>query len=322
MHLSIRFSILLVAALLSPVALHTAAAPLLVLTDPTGDDHGDGTLEYPLVPDMREGDLDLVELSAQPADDGTWFVVTMRRNVRPPGPEVVDSLGRTKAQIARLGFWEFNVDIYIDKDRAEGSGQLWTLPGRKIAIDPKTAWERMISLSPQPDQSAVMVRRVLTQQAKEQVKAEQPRVDAEDLKEARTMVSGAMESHFWFARNVQVSGRRVKFFVPDTFLGGPPSPDWAYTVLVTGATLEPRFDTSSLIGKAALEDDHLLIPVGTALSAKHFAGREDDPLQPPVVDTIVPAGQRQEDVLRDYDVRTGRMVQLTGVVPGPPAGKD
>lgn len=321
MRLPIALSVLLVAAPITPVALHAAPAPLFVLSDPTQDDHGDGTLKYPLVADMREGDLDLVELSAQPADGGAWFVVTMRRNVRPPGPEVVDSLGRTKAEIARLGFWEFNVDIYVDKDRVEGSGQLWTLPGRKVSIDPKTAWERMISLSPQPDQSAIMVRRVLNEQAKEQVKAEQPRVDPQDLEAARTMVSGAMESHFWFARNVQVSGRRVKFFVPDAFLGGPPSPDWAYTVLVTGATLEPRFDMSRLIGKAALEDDNLLIPVGTALSPRHFAGREDDPLQPPVIDTLVPPGQRQEDVLRDYDVRTGRMAQLTGVVPGAPPAK-
>jgi len=314
-------SLSLVAALVAPAALHAARPPLFVLSDPAKDDHGDGTLRYPLDPEMREGDLDLLELSAQPGEGGTWFAVTMRRNIRPPGPEVVDSLGRTKAQIARLGFWQFNVDIYVDKDRVEGSGQLWTLPGRKVTIDPKTAWERMISLSPQPDQSAILVRRALTQLAKDQLRADQPRVENEQLKEARTMVSGAMESQFWFARNVQVSGRRVKFFVPDEFFGGPPSPEWAYTVIVTGATLEPRFDMSSLIGAAALEDDHLLVPVGTGLSPKHFAGREEDPLQPPVVDLLLPAGQRQEEVLRDYDVRSGRKVRLTGVVPGAPAAR-
>lgn len=322
MRLPTPIPMLLLAAVLAPAPSVAASAPIFVLADPAGDDHGDGTLKYPLVPDMREGDLDLVELSAHRGENGTWFTVTMRRNVRPPGPEVIDSLGRTEGQVAKLGFWEFNVDIYVDKDRVDGSGQLWTLPGRKVSIDPKTAWERMISLSPQPDQSAILVRRVLMQQAKEQMKADQPRIEASDLQQARALVGGALESHFWFARSVQVSGRRVRFFVPDSFLGEPPGTDWAYTVLVTGATLEPRFDTSGLIGKAALEDDHLLLPVGTGLSAKHFAGRDEDPLQPPVIDTVVPAGQRQEEVLRDYDLRTGRRVQLTGVVPANAAVAD
>jgi hypothetical protein len=300
-----------------PAALLAAPPAAFVLVDPTKDDYGDGTLKYPLVNDMREGDLDIVELSAEPAADGTWFVATMRRDIRAPGQQVVDAFGRTAAKIAKLGFWEFNLDIYVDTDRVEGSGNTSTMPGRRLVIDPKTAWEKAISLSPQPDQTALVVRRGLTKVAKSEVREQKPHPEESDIRQANQSARQALESDFWFARSVQVTGRRVKFFVPASFLGGPAKPDWAYAVVVTGARLEPRFDTTNVIGKAGTEEDYLLIPVGTGLSADHFAGREDDWLQPPAVDVIVPAGQKQEEVLRDYDLRTWRMASLTGVVPGP-----
>jgi len=308
---------LLISCLLLTAALAAAAPPAFVLTDPARDDHGDGTLKYPLVAELREGDLDLVELAAEPAADGTWFVATMRRNIRPPGGRIVDATGTTEAQSARLGFYAFNIDIYIDIDRVPGSGRTSTLPGRKLTVAPETAWERAVILSPRPELSALVVRQELARRAKAAVREEKPRVDDSDLAAARQEAREALESDFWFARSVQVTGRRVKFFVPNSFLGGPARADWAYAVVVTGASLESRFDTTTLIGKAGVADNYLLVPVGSGLSAEHFAGREDDPLQPPVVDLIVPAGQSQEAVLGDYDVRTGRMAQITGVVPGP-----
>lgn len=315
MRFPILAGFLSIVCLVCPAALVAAPAPVFVLFDPARDDYGDGTLKYPLANDMREGDLDLVELSAEPAEDGTWFVVKMRRDIRPPGPQVIDSFGRTAAQIARLGFWEFNVDIFVDTDRVEGSGHTSTMPGRRLVIDPKTAWEKAISLSPQPDQTALLVRRGLTRVAKSEVRKEKPHPDDSDLEQANASARQALESDFWFARSVQVTGKRLKFFVPASFLGGPAKPEWAYTVVVTGARLEPRFDTTSVIGKAGTEEDYLLIPVGTGLAASHFAGREDDWLQSPAVDIIVPPGQKQEEVLRDYDLRTWRMASLTGVVP-------
>jgi hypothetical protein len=44
-------------------------------------------------------------------------------------------------------------------------------------------------------------------------------------------------------------------------------------------------------------------------------GRADDPLQPPLVDVIVPAGMMQEVVLKDYDIQAKRPVRLAAVVP-------
>lgn len=300
------------AAVTSAVA---ASAATWSLTDPKGDDYGDGILKYPVRDDMREGDLDLVELSAEAADDGTWFTVTMRRPIRAPGAHVIDSLGRTALEIAKYGFYEFNVDIYVDTDRAEGSGQTWCLPGRKVTMDPKTAWEKVISLTPQPEQAALLIRTMLTRAAKAEAKANKPRSDKEDEKIAREYAYNALESDFFFPRTIHVAGSRIRFFVPNAFLGGPARDTFAYTVTVTGANLEPRFDTASLVGSWWLETDYLLIPVWAGLSDKHFSGRDDDKLQPPIVDIIVPPGQKQEEILKDYDLRIDKLVQLTGVVP-------
>ena len=37
---------------------------------------------------------------------------------------------------------------------------------------------------------------------------------------------------------------------------------------------------------------------------------KDDPLQPPLVDVIVPAGTAQDTVLKDYDIQAKRPVRL------------
>lgn len=292
-----------------------AAERIWVLSDPKGDDYGDGILRYPTRPDMREGDLDLVELAAESAPDGTWFVAKFRRDIRRPGGEVVDSTGKPLEDLARYGFYLFNIDIYIDMDRIEGSGHTFSMPGREVTINPSTAWERVVSLSPLPDQTAIAVRQVLVREAKQDVRENKARVDDEDVDLAREYGRNLAETDFWFARSVHVAGRTVRFFVPSQFLGGKASPGWAYTVIVTGANIEVRYDTSPMLGKVAPVYSYLLIPVGTGLSRTHFMGRDEDPLQPPVIDTIVPEGTKQEDVLRDYDLRTGRQVMLTGVVP-------
>ena len=312
---STTFAVLALALAAAVVAPASAASPIFTLEDPARDDYGDGTLRYPLTPLLAEGELDLVSFAAEASAQGTWFAVTFRRPVRPPGPQVVDALGTTAEQRARLGFYAFNVDIYIDTDRVEGSGKTFTLPGRKLTIDPKTAWEKVVSLSPRPEQVAVLVRQQMNREAKEAVRSDKARVDEADLVAARQSVEQELESSYSFANRVQVMGRTVRFFVPNSFLGGAARTDWAYAVVVTGAELESRPDTTSLLGKAGVPNDYLVVPVGTGLAADHFAGREDDPLQSPAVDVLVAADQKQEEALKDYDLRSGRLAQIRGAVP-------
>lgn len=286
------------------------------LVDPQGDDHGDGTLVYPARPDMQPGDLDLLELKAEPGDEGTWFTATFARNIHPPGPEPVDAVGTTMEGVAKLGFYTFNIDIYIDTDRIAGSGRLTTLPGRKATIDPATAWEKVVCLTPRPEEANVLLKRELTTIAKSDARKNKPHVDDEDLALAREFARGNLENQFFFPKRVQVNGRKIRFFVPNSFLSGSAKPEWAYSVAVSGAEVVGKLDTTRLLGKQDEEGPGLMIiPVGTGISKGHFAGREDDELQPPLVDIIAPDGAKQEDVLKDYDLRIGKKVKLTGVVP-------
>jgi hypothetical protein len=57
-------------------------------------------------------------------------------------------------------------------------------------------------------------------------------------------------------------------------------------------------------------------PVTSGRPRDRFGGRERAPLQPPLVDLLVPAGTIQEQVLQSYDVASGLPAELPGVVPG------
>jgi C-terminal binding-module, SLH-like, of glucodextranase len=113
-----------------------------------------------------------------------------------------------------------------------------------------------------------------------------------------------------------VVGRAVRFFVPASFLGGTARDSWGYIVVVSGAELEQRLDLGGLFGLGQRPTRLMILPIAPGLRRESFGGgRQDDPLQPPLVDVIVPAGTRQEDVLKDYDIRAERPVRLKGVVP-------
>ncbi|HEY6572922.1 MAG TPA: glucodextranase DOMON-like domain-containing protein, partial [Candidatus Eisenbacteria bacterium] len=160
-----RLSLLSVACIaaffMAPIAAAPAiAAPtaLFTLDDPRGDDHGDGTLVYPLRNDLAPGDLDLVSLSARAEKDGTLFEATFARPIRVPGREPIDAGGMALDRLARFGFYTFNLDLYIDTDGVPGSGLRAMLPGRRAEIDSSSAWERAICLTPRPYQAIEALR--------------------------------------------------------------------------------------------------------------------------------------------------------------------
>ena len=48
----------------------------------------------------------------------------------------------------------------------------------------------------------------------------------------------------------------------------------------------------------------MILPIAPGRRRESFGGgREDDPLQPSLVDVIIPAGTAQETVLKDYEMR-------------------
>jgi hypothetical protein len=300
------------------VGVVAAESPVLfTLLDPKGDDWGDGSLLYPLREDLVPGDLDILSVSARDEGNGTVFEVTFARQVRQPWRQTVDGIGTSLDQIAKLGFYTFNVDIYIDTDRLPGSGSTIMLPGRRATVDAKFAWEKAICLTPRPYEAKNALQSIFEREAKGQVRKDRGRVDASDKKTIESGAAQEIASSVFFPTLVWVKGSRVSFFVPRSFLGAPASPKWAYVVAVSGADLNLKVDLTRIAGsKEETVSSLMILPVKPGKAKEVFGGApDDDDLMPPLVDILVPKGMSQEKILKDYDLRTGRGVALPGVVP-------
>ena len=308
---------------LSAGAAATAPAVLFTLADPAGDDHGDGSLLYPLRDDSAPGELDLRSITARDERGGTMFEATFSRPIRRPDKRAVDAGGGTLDAIAPLGFYTFNIDIYVDTDRRAESGRTALLPGRVAEAGPGSGWERAISLTPRPYLAQSQLGRIETRAAERELRATAPRVDDADVDALRAKVTAEANSRVFFPTRVIVAGTSVRFFVPASFLGEPAKDTWGYIVAVSGAELEERLDVRGAlrIGEAAA-DRLMILPIAPGRRRESFGGgRQDDPLQPPLVDVIVAVGTAaQETVLKDYDIQSRRPVQLKAVVPAAERG--
>ncbi|MBZ5588820.1 MAG: hypothetical protein LAO05_09675 [Acidobacteriia bacterium] len=298
------------------VALAGDGPEVFRLADPRGDDHGDGSLIYPQRDDIEKGELDILSFSASADKAGTVFEVVFAKPVRKPDRRTIDELGNTLDSLARLGFYNFNVDIYIDTDRIPGSGSTVMLPGRRATIDPAFAWEKAICLTPRPALAAGGLRSLLERQRKLELKSRQGRVTDEDEKQIATTVAKDVAADIFFPTLVWVTGNRVRFFVPASFLGGVAQDSWGYVVADSVADLQASVDLGSALGGDPRAPALMIVPVGRGRGAAFLGGGyEDDNLEPPLVDIIVPTGVKQENVLKDYDLRVDRPVKLPGVVP-------
>jgi glucodextranase-like protein len=317
----------LLALPLLPLSAASAKEPetIFTLADARGDDHGDGTLVYPLkYYGLAPGDLDLLSLSARRVDGGTEFEATFANPVRPTARRTIDEGGTSLDSIARFGFYTTNLDIYIDTDRVAGSGATNTLPGRRAEIDPQFAWERMICLTPRPFDARTTLKRILLKQLKKELRDKEGKVTKEAAEQIKTTLPDDVDTHIFFPTRIRVFGRSIRFFVPDSFLGSAAKATWAYTVVVTATDIDQRFDLADELKVTRKNQDNLMVlPVGLGGADDRFGGgEEDDDLQPPIVDLMVPPGFTQQRVLRDYNLRDRRPVQLLGVVPAEVAGKE
>lgn len=287
------------------------------LTDPRGDDHGSGKLAYPLRDDMRPGDLDLVSLVARAQTNGTEFEATFARAINMPARRTIDGVGTTLDKVARFGFYTFNIDIYIDTDRVPSSGSTITLPGRRAVVAPQDAWEKAICLTPRPFDAREQLKGLLEREARKEIRSAQGRVDSTDKERIEAGVAQDIADGVFFPTLIWVTGAKISFFVPQSFLGGPASPSWGYVVGVTGAKIDMKIDVGPALGiKEPGEGNLMVIPLEHGKSQDAFGGGQDeDHLQTPFVDIMVPPGKTQEGILNDYDLRNGRPVQLLAVVP-------
>ena len=298
------------------LSLPVLAGPVLfTLTDPRGDDHGDGNLVYPLNDELDPGDLDLLSVRAEAERDGTTFELTFAKPVKTPGREPVDDLGTPLDTVARFGFYTLNVDIYIDMDRVPGQGGLEMLPGRNAEVDPASAWERAIILTPRPNEARGELKRMLVRSLNQEAKKEDTTLSDEQIASLRAQIPGDVEERIYFPNQVRVRGQKITFTVPSSFLGGPAKDTWSYVIAVSGNDLLQTTDLRRLAGKAGPES-LMILPISPGRWQDRFGGgRENAEIQPPLVDIVVPKGKKQEEILADFDQRGKRPVLLPGVVP-------
>ncbi len=289
------------------------------LEDVRDDDHGTGSLFYPNRDDVREGDLDLLWLEAVPADGGTWFRAGFRNQIRSPSGQVTRIGQEPLERLARHDFYTFNLDIYIDMDRIDNSGNVDTMPGRGVVIDARDAWERCIVLTPRPAVAARLLEKHAERTLIDQTREAEGRLSEARSKRIRDGVKDSVADRIFFPDKIRVSGREVRFFVPDDFLGQPASRDWTYTVMVTGADAEQQARIVSFSN-----DGFGLMTAPLARGRhEHRFGLDSraDPETPPVVDLLSATPGAQESMLGTYDVRDGRLAMVSGVSPaGGPTG--
>ncbi len=285
--------------------------------------------------DLRPGDLDLRSLSARAVPGGTLFEAEFARPIAPPDERVVDSTGRSLREAVRLGFYTFNLDVYVDQDRVPGSGRTDTLPGRRASIDPAGSWERAICLTPWPGEARSRLRALWFARAKREAADAGAKLSASEASALEARTGAEAESRVFFPTRVQVAGSRVSFFVPESFLGEVALPSWGYVVFVTGFKLELKLDVPAFFGAAPSDPGLFVLGIVPGVTSSDYrgisvapfgGGRENDPDQPPIVDLIVPPGLRQEAILRGRSGHGGSVV-LPPVVPdgspppAPPSGE-
>jgi hypothetical protein len=311
-----RLVLSVLAVLHAAAAAQAASKEVFTLTDPRGDDHGDGNLIYPLDDDLDPGDLDLLSLAARDGGDGTWFEATFAKPVRVPGRVAIDDLGTQLDVIARHGFYNLNLDIYIDTDRAPGSGGVSMLPGRHAELDPATAWEKAVILTPRPNEAKAELQRMLIKILNEDAKREESDLESEEIEALKRQIPVDIEMRIFFPTQIRVRGQKISFFVPALFLGGPAKATWAYTVATSGADLLVSFDVNKVLGRQPGAKSLMILPISPSRWQDRFGGgRENADIQPPLVDIIVPKGKTQETILSDFDARGKRPVVIPGVVP-------
>ena len=137
----------------------------------------------------------------------------------------------------------------------------------------------------------------------------------EDQTKFKNLVKDDIKARFFFPTRIRVVGHTIQFFVPQSFLGGLAKDWWSYAVVVSGADLTVKTDIGALFGwKKESMPNLMALPTTNGASTYGFGGfRDEGPLQPPIVDILVPTGRSQEEFLGSNI--TSHFAQLPGVVP-------
>lgn len=282
------FSTLLMAVL----TVQAATQPIVTLTDVSGDDYGDGRLVYPQQGGYEAGDLDLQTLKVSRDDQGFWFEATFKNQIRNPANAASEVGSESLAEFARKGFYQFNLDIYIDTDRVKGSGNTFTLPGRQVRIDPGYAWERAVILTPRPEFTRGQLLDVLAKQF--------PTHTAKEIE-------AGIDQTIFFPTQTKVSGRTIAFLVPSSFIGRSDGTDWAITAFVTAAQRASELKLSwGSSGKTPVDELNLGVMLPQPGHPRDAVGYGSGPSKPsPIFDLLTRSAAQQTALLSSGAPLTG-----------------
>jgi hypothetical protein len=276
---------LLLLGLIFPILSAWAAeSEVVTLNDPLGDDNGNGTLLYPQREAFQPGDLDLASLRIVHTDTAYRLEARFKNLIRNPASVAGDVGPEPLSYFARRGFYAFNLDIYIDQDRVQGSGNTYTLPGRHVSIDAWHAWEKAIILTPRPE--------LMRQQLIDAVAQSEGARNTDE-------VAKRLDRLIFFPTEIRVRNRTVSFVVPDVFLAGErPDTDWSITAFVTGAKTSIR---ANLVPLSSADTALERLPLGVM---QPKSGRPRDTFgysgvaaPGPLVDLLAPAPLKQQELL-------------------------
>jgi carbohydrate-binding DOMON domain-containing protein len=177
------------------VATAASAQYKVTLKDPKGDDKGPGTYTYPTDQVYTPGSFDLTEFSVE--EKGNDVVMKFVMNARLEDPWGSKDWGGN-------GFSLQHLQVYIDKDRQEGSGFTEALPGINASFRPEEAWDTVA---------------IVGAQGNTRVRSE---VDTKAAKMAGALV---------LPKKVQATGKTITATFAKSELGTPQA-GWGYQVLV------------------------------------------------------------------------------------------
>jgi hypothetical protein len=275
--------ILLIGLLWLALSAHAAPRVIATINDPAGDDDGSGSLVPPQRNDFQPGDLDLVQLQLSRDDEGYWFEATFKNPIRDPANAFGTIGSEPLSNIARKGFYQFNLDIYIDIDRVNGSGNMFTLPGRKVSIDPTFAWERAVILTPRPEAMRAQLLEVMERQFPDRPKGE---------------AAASIDQAMFFPTRVRVRNKSVIFLVPAKFVGDSDAKGWAVTAFVTGAKTDIAVNLPLLpSSKTPLDELDLGVMQPSVGRPRDTFGYVGTSAPSPIVDLLAPAADQQPRLL-------------------------
>lgn len=138
---------IVIAVITGALALPVAAAAFnpkqIELKDPSGDDKGPGTYEYPTDPIYTRGSFDLKRVSI--TDKGADLEVVVELNAKLEDPWNSRSWGGN-------GFSLQMVQLYLDTKKGGFRG---ALPGMNVKFVKGQAWDKVVFISPQPKNKIV-----------------------------------------------------------------------------------------------------------------------------------------------------------------------